>query len=482
MITASRLYNPYHSKKIAQILKKRKSREFKIVVLAALAHLPLFLFLYQSSALALIHPVAAFLIGMYLAARKKVRLEWVVLPVAYIIGTEVIWRMAEVPIFWEFGKYSCAAIMLAALLARGCLKIPSFPLLYLLLLLPACFLTLMSYGFEYAKSILSSNMSGPFLLMVSCWFFSYVKVNREHLRRLLTIAIIPLIGIAGVTLFYTVAIENIEFNTESNAATSGGFGPNQVSSVLGLGAFLAVACLTLFNNNRKYKIFFGAALLLLSAQSLMTFSRGGMYNAIGAAVVLVFFQINNILDAIKRVFPVLVLAGLFLFFIFPLLNDFTGGKLEERFNDTGTTNRFEIIQSDLMILSEYPVLGLGIGETKFYREKFTGFFSSSHTEFTRLISEHGSFGVLALLCLIAMFVLNIAKHRFGVGRALVAGCLVWSSLFMMNAGMRLAAPSFIWGMSFITIVRMQRRKPLKRNGFKKRAGLPDDISDSLQRQ
>jgi hypothetical protein len=46
----------------------------------------------------------------------------------------------------------------------------------------------------------------------------------------------PAVSIAALALFGILTNPDITFNTESNFATSGGFGPNQVSSMLGLGA------------------------------------------------------------------------------------------------------------------------------------------------------------------------------------------------------------------------------------------------------
>ena len=98
-----------------------------------------------------------------------------------------------------------------------------------------------------------------------------------------------------------------------------------------------------------------------------------------------------------------------------------------------------------------------------YRRRLYGYGAATHTEFSRLISEHGSFGLIALFSLIAMVIINFRRQRTTLGRALVVGVSVWCVLFMINAGMRLAAPSFLWGLTFITIVNYRLRprpKPL----------------------
>ncbi len=443
----------------------RSAREFRFILLFTLINLPLGLLLYQSGIFGLIHSLCSFLIGVYWAINTKIKLDRIALICAYIVGSEVLWRMAETPIFWEFGKYAAAAIMILALIQRGYLSIPVLPSVYFLLLLPACFLVVLNHGAGDARGMLSFNMSGPTLLFVSACFFANVRLNYLHVRRLLLAIVIPLLSVACTTLFYTVTAENIQFTSESNFATSGGFGPNQVSSMLGFGSLAALAGLMLFRNNTKLKIYFGLAFLLMTMQSVMTFSRSGIYNAAGGALVLVFFLLKNQRQAARRLVPVIGIGILFLVVIFPMLNDFTGGKLQERFEDTGTTHRGEIIAADFAILVENPVFGVGVGEAHRARERFIYAGAASHTEFSRLISEHGTFGVLALLCLAVMTVLNIKRQDSNIGKAFVGCFVVWSGLFMLNAGMRLAAPSFACGLSFAMIANLISARRIRRGPF-----------------
>lgn len=437
-------------------VERLASREIKLTLLIAIAHLPLGLLLYNVRSVAILHPMAVFLVGIYWAVQKQYSLDRVAIAVAYLIGAEVLWRMAQVQLFWEFGKYGSAAIMVAALITRRRFSIPKLPLGYFFALAPACFISLVEFDLIEAKDMFSFNLSGPFLLVIGCWFFSNVRIKVLQLRRILFAIIIPLLSVAFVAFFYTVTIEEIRFTTESNFATSGGFGPNQVSALLGLGVFLAAGCIVMFKESIKFKVILAGIAMFFAAQSMLTFSRGGIYNAVGGLLVIILFHFRSLADGVKRLLPILAFVALFAWLVFPTLNNFTGGKLLERFEEQGTTNRVDIIQSDLQIFQENPVFGVGVGVSKDYRERFLDYGAASHTEFSRMISEHGSFGIIALLCLFAMTVTNLTKQRSTLGRALIAGVSVWSILFMFNAGMRLAAPSFIWSMAFITVVRNGR--------------------------
>ncbi len=428
------------------------SHEFKLPVWLTLAHLPLGIVLYNAGSLALIHPFAVFLLGIRAACDRKMPLERVAPYIAYLVGAEVLWRMAHLPIFWESGKYASALIMVVALARRGKWKIPTLPLLFILFLIPACLLTAF-YEPDISKTreMLSFGMSGPLLLFAACWFFSYLKVSTAQLKTILFSLIVPLSSVAVTTLFYTLTTADIVFNTESNNATSGGFGPNQVSATLGLGAFLCITGYLIFKNKLFEALFLSFFTILFAAQSVMTFSRGGMYNALGAAAAVAFFRLLDPAEGIKKILPLALVALIFLLIVFPYLNDFTGGNLQARYEETELTNRGSIIEADMEIFWAHPLFGVGVGQSFFEYQKILEQGTASHTEFSRLLSEHGFFGVLAMLCLVCTFAENLLRQRSSVGRALVAGMVLWGSLFMLNAGMRLAAPSFIIGLSCLTL-------------------------------
>ncbi|NOT46207.1 MAG: O-antigen ligase family protein [Acidobacteria bacterium] len=383
-----------------------------------------------------------------------------------MIGAEVLWRMAKVPVPWEFGKYGSAAIICIALLNRRLYKLPQLPLIYFVALIPACIFPMFEFSLSEARERISFTLSGPLLLAASCWFFSNVKTTPLRIRRLMLAILIPLLSVAFATFFYTVTAEQIHFDTESNFATSGGFGPNQVSSMLGLGVFVAACCLASFKLDLKFKILLGIAAVFFATQSVLTFSRGGIYAAVGGSLALLFFQFRNVAEGTKRLIPILILSTLFIWFVFPALDNFTGGKLQERFDDAGTSNRVEIAQSDFELFFEYPLTGVGVALADEYRRRILGSGAGSHTEFSRLISEHGILGIGALMALVAMVFINLRRQRSTLGRAMVAGISVWCVLFMINAGMRLAAPSFLWGLTFVTIVNYRFRPRVQTLGAK----------------
>jgi O-antigen ligase len=435
-------------------------KKYRLPVFVMLLHAPLGILLRNSGILAAIQAYLVLLVGLHWALKNQKSLAQVALIPAYLVGSEVMWRMAGAPINWEFGKYAAGLILVAALARRKKLRIPPLPAAYFILLIPGCLLTALNYDPEVGREKLSFNMSGPLLLLVSCWYFSHVKTNWLELRKILFWLIVPLVGVGFTALFYTVSSEQLVFTTESNDRTSGGFGPNQVSALLGLGVFVCLASYLLFKNRPKEKLLFALLAVFFAAQCIMTFSRGGIYNAAGAVIVILFVQMLTTGKGFKQLLIVALLAGVFMTAIFPSMNEFTGGALEARFKSTDTTGRADIVAADFQMFMENPVFGVGVGAAPRYREQYFGKPMAAHTEFSRMIAEHGIFGIISILMLSLAAVYAATRQKNNAATAIAAGCITWSLLFMFNTGMRLAAPSFIFGISFavVTNLPLMRKK------------------------
>jgi hypothetical protein len=424
------------------------------LALLVVSHVLLGIMIYRSAMIATIHALICGVAGLVFALSGRSALPKVGFAAAYIVGSEVLWRMSHTPIFWEYGKLSITMIFIVALIRTGLTTFPPTICLYFVLLLPSAVLTIINGDPSIVRELLSYNLSGPLCLFASVCFFSQVKFTRQQFMRLFIGLALPVVSIATLTAMGVAMAQDIQFNTESNFATSGGFGPNQVSSVLGLGTLVVFLWLLSAKDDLKLKVLMFGVLLLMAVQSAMTFSRGGLYNALGALAVGTPFLLR---DSGSRVKILLIATLLFLignYIILPRVNNFTGGKLVERFQETDTAGRLDIIQLDLEIMLENPVLGVGPGMAKEERAQMNRSVSA-HTEFTRLLSEHGSLGVAALLMLLIITTQNLVQWRPPRERAIAFALTCWCFLYMLNAAMRLAAPGFVLGLSFLILERQR---------------------------
>ena len=413
------------------------------------AHVLLAIVMRRTHSVGTLHAVGTLLAGLWCAIRGR-HLERVAYIVSYIAGSEVLWRMSGAEIFWEYAKYATVAIFLIALLRLGRLNGSRAGGLYFFLLLPSASETILNLDAGLARRQLSFNLSGPLALMVAVWFFSNVKLSKAELHRVFLAFMGPAAGVAGVALTGTLTAAYIQFSGGSNAATSGGFGPNQVSAVLGLGAFFAFFRLLHDKTRPGVKAMLIASVVVFASQSAMTFSRGGLYCAAASAALAGLFLIREKRGTARLLQVAPVLFVIMVYVVVPQVVSFTGGAISERFKKTSLTRRGDLIEADLDIWRDNPIFGVGPGMGADLRGHY-GEHIASHTEFTRLLSEHGLFGVAALVILLGIAVRTFLGAKGPGGKAMTISLMAWSFMFMAANGMRLVAPSFTFGLACVTI-------------------------------
>ncbi|MEO8097270.1 MAG: O-antigen ligase family protein [Acidobacteriota bacterium] len=405
-------------------------------------------------ALANLHNLAAVLVGFFFASRR--RFDLVVYTGAYVVGAELVWRVCHATLSYESGKYSLIAVFGAGLLAMGRWRPSMSAIIYFALLLPSGVLTIMTYHSEEARQQLSFYLAGPLALAVGMIFLSNVQLTDRQLANMLIAMIGPIAGLAVITLYATLTAPILEFTTESNFVTSGGFGPNQVSSILGLGVFVCMFYALFSSAGRAFRLFITGLMLLCAVQSAMTFSRNGLYIAGVAAVFLGVFGFRLPVVRQRFVLGGLAIAVLATSVILPRLNSFTGGMLEARFKETNTSHRDELVTDDIRIWLEHPVYGVGPGNARNFRD-IGGSHFSAHTEFSRMLAEHGIFGAVGMIVLFVAGAHRLWKLRDAESRALTATLFAWTILYMGANAMRVAAPSFAFGLAFMDFAPITRR-------------------------
>ena len=100
---------------------------------------------------------------------------------------------------------------------------------------------------------------------------------------------LPVVTLTTYLFLYNPSIKEVLSGTQSNFEASGGFGPNQVSTILGLGMF--AFCVNFFLNSKTLFIKVVNIVLfgLISFRGIVTFSRGGVLTAILMIVAFLFF-------------------------------------------------------------------------------------------------------------------------------------------------------------------------------------------------
>jgi O-antigen ligase len=419
----------------------------------ALLHIVLAMAFRRFPQLATAHALASLAIGIAYAAMTK-RIQHLAVFVMYFAGCEVLWRMTQAGVFWEFGKYAIVSVLLVGLLRFRARRNRVLALAYFLLLVPSIALTILALDPDSARQQISFNLSGPLALTVAVIFFSNVRLTVNHVRATFVAFAAPAVGIAVLTIIKARSSELVFVNA-SNRATSGGFSGNQVSAILGVAAMLLILMSLQRLMTWKVRLPLLAVAAVLTMQSALTFSRGGILLAFAGLAAGVFFIVRGGM----RIRITVLVVGLLCtvvgrYIIEPRLEEITGGKLKERYSSTKSSGRDLFIDSELMLFRESPILGVGPGMGLYERVDRGLIFGASHTEYTRMLAEHGILGLLSIVALAALAFRAVMRSPDLATRSIAAALVVWVLLFMLMYGMRLAAPSVCFGLAF-----MQRPRP-----------------------
>lgn len=378
---------------------------------------------------------------------------------AYIAGAEVFYRMTGGSIFYETGKYAVIFFLLIGLLFKGSSSRTTPFWIYLLILVPGVVMASVTLDYDVVfRKAIAFNLSGPVCLGISAVYCYYKKISRKHFEKVIVMLLLPLVANMAYLYFYTPALQDSLSSMNANYAASGGYGPNQISTVMGLGAFLLITRLFVIKNRAINLIDLGL-LAMMSYRAFATFSRGGVFTAIVCAVafIIILYYKADFRERTVMRFKLAVL-GAALFFTWSFTAVQTSGLLVNRYSNRDgagklkkdiTTGRAELIITELEGFYHNPVLGVGVGKAKELRGERTGIETASHNEVSRLLSEHGMLGVIAVLILI--FVPLLFWLKFKNNYYFLAFVAFWF-LTINHSAMRIALPAFVYGLALLYIV------------------------------
>jgi hypothetical protein len=430
-----------------------------LLCFAILAEVALAMAMRELRILGLIHLAVIAAVGLYGILRQNLTI--VICAIAYTTGSEVLWRQTRAPVFYLAAPYVVILLSTFAVLfvLRRLGKDARLAVLYGALLLPATVATVRTAGSE-ARELISFALSGPLALAAFVAFTSQVRIASATYRRVLWFTLVSAIGPLTAAVAFVredLGAGSLNFSGQSNFSASGGFGPVQVSSVLSLGIMAAIF-LIMTERERPARIIASVAAVALGVQTLLTFSRGGSFSVGIAVAVLLVAQARNRRIRNRIIGIAAAALALAYFLVFPWLEDFTGGEFERRFSDT-ESSRTDLASNDTEIFARNFLLGVGPGMTKFQRLTFEiceiradkcEKEASSHTEFTRMLGEHGIPG-LAAMVLLAMLAWS-GFRRAGPGREFAVAWIAWAIAQMFYANLRVVAVPFAFGLAFLRFI------------------------------
>ncbi|MDO1501066.1 O-antigen ligase family protein [Winogradskyella maritima] len=412
-----------------------------------------------------------FLIKIVLSPPSKVT-QNVLLGCAYFAGAEILFRMTKGGLAYEASKYLVILFVLMGMFYKGISGKGYAYFIYLILLVPSILVASVTLSFDARfRTNIAFVLSGPVCLGLAALFCYNRKITYQQIHEIILYILLPIISTTTYLFLYTPSIKDKLTGTASNAALSGGFGPNQVSTILGLGMFCVVVRLLLKSPNLFFKLLNLALLGAMTFRAFVTFSRGGVVAAVLVVAAFLFALVPRL--KLRKVGPLigsLSLLGVALLFTWNISSSQTRGLLDKRYanqNAQGvekkdlSTGRTQLFREEIDGFLEAPFIGIGASRVKDRRVEASGEQLPSHNEIGRLLSEHGLFGIMCLMILLFKPLGFRSSNRKNI---FFFSFLAFWFATINHSGMRIAAPSLLYALALLNIVYEKpalRRKQLK---------------------
>ncbi|WP_396601572.1 O-antigen ligase family protein [Algibacter sp. R77976] len=424
-------------------------------------HILIGLLIYMFSGLSVLYLILIFIYFTNKIHKSKLSQKAlnVLLACAYIAGAEVFIRMTGGNFLYEASKYLVVYFTLFGIFTIKLSKQPMPYIIYIFLLIPGILVAgLNATEHSNLRTDIAFNLSGPICLGIVSVFCFKKKISYNNLHTILLYLALPLIAMTVYLFLFTPDIRETLRGTGSNFAASGGFGPNQVSTVLGLGMFVFSIRFFMQSPTLFLKIINGVILGAISFRGIVTFSRGGVLTGLIMIAAFLFFYFRKVNSKAKfrisRLVIVFLSLGLFVW-LFSSIQ--TSGLIDNRYTNKDalgrekqdiSTGRSDLISFELEEFYNNPILGVGVGKIKQLREQKVGLLAASHNEMSRILSEHGLFGVSALIILLLVPLIFRFSNRSNV---FFYSCYLFWFLTINHSAMRIAAPAFIYGLCLLNI-------------------------------
>ena len=435
----------------------KKDELFYITVL--LLHVAMGFLFFVAPFLSTVFGVTAVVVGIGYVVNTGNRNNEVLLMAAYCMGLDVYLKMTGGSLLNEYGKYSVILFMALGIYYKGFAKGSFLYVFFIVLLIPGIYIGAETLSFDAnIRKAIAFNITGPVCLAVSAIYCFKRSISLKRMLDVLAMFMFPIVAMVIQLLLYTPSGITVFKGTGSNYLTSGGFGPNQVSTVLGLAMFVAFVRLFLASATRKLQLINAALVVIFAYRCIITFSRGGMYT--GLAMIIIFLGMMYLLLDTKGKGKLVFLSGLSVLaglMIFTYSSIQTGGLIEKRYanenargveKEDASSGRGELAATEWEMFIDNPYLGVGVGRNKEIRLEETGITAATHSEISRMLAEHGSLGLLGLLILSVTPVVLYMSDRTQIFALLF---MVFWALTINHAAMRIAAPAFVYALALLKV-------------------------------
>ena len=426
-----------------------------------LLHVGIGIVLFLFEPLSKVYFIAVMLYCMWwiISSPKETITRAVLISCAYFTGAEVLFRMTDGGLAYEASKYLVILFMLMGMFFRG-LSGKGYPyFFYLIALVPAILVasTTLSFDANFRTNI-AFVLSGPVCLGIAALFCYDRKVSYTLILDVIKFLALTSISTTTYLFLYNPSIKETLSGTASNLAASGGFGPNQVATALGLGMFAVAVRLFLKSPSLVLKLLNLTILGAMTFRAIVTFSRGGVIAAvivIAAFLGIVYLRSGS--QGKRQILSSFILFSIAIMITWSISSQQTYGLIDKRYANEDalgrekqdiTTGRVELFMEEIDGFLGSPFLGIGASRVKDIRVEEIGRNLPSHNEIGRLLSEHGFLGILIILILI---IKPLDYHASNKRNLFFYAFFAFWFATINHSGMRIAAPAFLYALCLLNV-------------------------------
>lgn len=414
--------------------------------------------------------IAIFLVTIYAAVVGNVDWIWYAIAASPIL--EVWSRMIKAAVILdEIGKYfllvAIVGIAVHHIRERAHTALYRTGIILLVLLAPGLVVALA--GFDREQWVF--NVLPVLELGILLFFVARERWDVERFARTLQFGLMPVFFVAIYLAIKTPGFDSLNFALSANFKAAGG-GTNQVATILGLGIVYAMLLL-LLKRPVMWKWLMYLLIGFLFFRSFLTFSRGGVFAAVASVLVALFFALITSRRAFIRYSLLLLLFTAVAYFAFDKVDEITGRKLSLRYQGETiatvsgeqektwskvTSGRTTLVAADWYIFKDNWLFGVGPGAAKTLRNSYGGPpDSAAHTEFTRLMSEHGIGGLLSSLLLLLFPFYWVSRQRYRLWKGVSASLFCIAILTASHSAMRTNTTVVCYALASVPVFIVKRR-------------------------
>ncbi len=397
--------------------------------------------------------------GRIILSHDSNKTREVLLACAYFVGAEVLFRMTKSSISYEATKYLVIIYMLLGIFYKGLSGKGYVYFIYLIILVPAVVMASITLTFDANfRTNVAFVLTGPVCLGIAALFCYDRKVSSKLLLDIMLYISLPTIALTAYIYIYAPSVKEIITHTASNSGVSGGFGPNQVATAVGLGMVAMVVRIFLYSPSLVLRLINLTIFGVMTFRAFVTFSRGGVITAVIVSVAFlwtIFLQSSS--KQRSQIIGSFIIFALVASISWMVSSNQSSGLLDKRYanedalgrekEDVGT-GRVDLFVDEIEGFLSNPFMGVGASRTKDKRIEEGESRVPSHNEVGRLLGEHGFLGIVALIILILTpLVYRTTNKRNFLFYAVF--CFWFATI--NHTGMRIAAPAYLYALALLNV-------------------------------